>query len=105
MLSGVSLHDRADGRVDFRIHQHNIFTMLEGFQSNLCAEFDRASEVYQHIHFGGTREQESIAGDDGLPFADREINIALDDRGRNILDSYIFAKIKRTLRTAVVHPD
>ena len=45
VLLGVDLQDRSDRRVDFGIHQHDVFAVLEGFEHDMGAELDRAGHV------------------------------------------------------------
>ena len=49
MLVGVGLEDRADRRVELRVHQHDRFAVFERLERNLRAELDRAGHVDQDV--------------------------------------------------------
>ena len=45
VLASVGLQDRPDGRVDLRIHQHDILAVLERFEGDVSTELDGARGV------------------------------------------------------------
>ena len=46
---GVNLQDGTDGRIDFGVHQHDVFSVLECVENDSGAELDRARDIHQNI--------------------------------------------------------
>ena len=56
MFISVGLKNRADGRIDFCVHQHDVLAVFECLEQDVRAELDRAGRVHYYIHMLRARE-------------------------------------------------
>ena len=62
MSLGVSLENRADGGIQFGIHEHDMFAMTERLQHQVSAVFDRARDIHENVDARRACEQHRVIG-------------------------------------------
>ena len=104
-FGGIDLENRADGGVEFSVHQHHVFLMLESLDHDVRAELDRTGYIDQHVDLLRTRKQESVFRDDRLagPYGILQLDLRVGDD--NVLETRIFEDMKRLFEFAAVNGD
>ena len=103
MLVGVGLEDRADRRVELRVHQHDRFAVLERLERNLRAELDRAGHVDQDVDLLRLAEEECVVCDNRPPGADGVLELSRRRRYDHVVASRIVVDLLCALEVAAVH--
>ncbi len=49
MPVGINLKDRADRRVDFSVHEHDVLSVRKRIKNDVGAKVDRASDINEDV--------------------------------------------------------
>ena len=101
ILLGIDLKDRPDRRIDFGVHQHDVFAVLKRLKHDMRTELDRSGHLADHVDKPRARQEERIFRGHWLVRADRVVELLLRVGNDDILVPGIFIDVDRPLDLAV----
>jgi hypothetical protein len=66
-LVGIHFEDRAKGAIEFRVHENEVFAVLDRGEGDVRGVLDRASDLDHGINTRGLAQQQRILGNGVMP--------------------------------------
>ena len=99
-LAGLHVQDRADGRVDLRIHQHDVRSVGERLEDDVRAEFDGSGHVDEDVDLLGSGQQQRVVGDRRPARANGVLERRLVVDAGDVVDARVAEDVQGALRVA-----
>ena len=103
VLRRVHLEDRADRRIELRVHQDDVLAVAERLEHDVRAELNGSGDLHEDVDLLRATEEHRVVRHRHAVVADRLLDVGHRGRLDDVLDAGIGAQLPRPLEPPAVH--